>query len=175
MALIYKQPIHTQLFKGHHIVLAVCRLELVQSGLQGLSGFLHLFDAEILTTLPFHFCNGVFDFINLLSQLPFLTLRRERNLFKLAVTDNNRIVVAGRNPGTELLSVFSIKVLSGSYKDLGAGIQLEELVSPLCGQVVGNNNQPLREPVAYFRHRGYEPQHCSDALSGEYPGSYRQM
>ena len=65
MALIYKQPINAQLFKGNNIILSVSREQFIQSGLQGFSRFLHLFDGEILAVLIFEFCNRSLNLINL--------------------------------------------------------------------------------------------------------------
>ena len=65
MAFIYKQPINAQLFKGNNIILSVSREKFIQSGLQGFSRFLHLFDGEILAVLIFEFCNRSLNLINL--------------------------------------------------------------------------------------------------------------
>ena len=42
--LVYKEPVNAELLKGHYIVLASLVVQLVQLGLQGFPGFLHLLD-----------------------------------------------------------------------------------------------------------------------------------
>ena len=48
MGLVHKQPIHTQLLEGYHIVFSSLGLQLFQSGFQRLSGTLQLLDGKTL-------------------------------------------------------------------------------------------------------------------------------
>ena len=131
MALIYKQPVYAKLFKGNHIILFVCGKELFQSGFQRFSGFLHLLDCEILSTLIFQFFNRPFNLINLFPQLAFLPFCGQGNTFKLTVTDNNCIVIAGGNSGTEFLAVGCFKIFLCGNQQLCTGVQVQKLIRPL--------------------------------------------
>ena len=131
MALIHEQSVNAQLLKGDNIVLFVCGKELIQSGFQRFSGFLHLLDGEVFATLPFQFCDCTFDFVNLLSQLSFLSFRRKRNTLKLAVTDDNSIIVAGCDTGAELLTICGFKIFLRGNKQFCTRIEVQELICPL--------------------------------------------
>ena len=48
MCLVHEQPIHAQLLKSHHIILAALGLELVQPRLHGVAGPFQLLDRETL-------------------------------------------------------------------------------------------------------------------------------
>ena len=141
VALVNEQPVNTQLFEGDNIILAFGGSQFVQPCLQGLTGFLHLLDGEVLATLPFQRSDLVLDLIDLLFQLSLLTLRGEGDLLELAVTDDDRIIVAGCDSGTELLAVGGFKVLLCGDQQIGTGIQPQELICPLQSQVVGNDEQ----------------------------------
>ena len=52
------------------------------------------------------------------------------------MTHDDGVIVAGGDPGAELLTVVGFKVLFGSDKDVGGGIEPQKLRSPLLGQVV---------------------------------------
>ena len=67
------------------------------------------------------------------------------------MTDDDRIVVAGGNSGTEAFPVLRLKGLAGGHQDIGCGIKLEILRCPLFRQVVGDNDHALMaetEPLA---------------------------
>src|SRR5699024_10764906 len=123
------------------------REQFIQSGLQGFSRFLHLFDGEILAVLMFEFCNRSLNLINLFPQLALLAFRRKRDFFKLTVTDNDCIIVTGGNSRTEFLAVCRFKILFGCYQKFGTGIQMKKLIRPLQGQMrseerrVGNESR----------------------------------
>ena len=53
--------------------------------------------------------------------------------------DDDSIIVAGGNPGTEAATVVLLKILFGRYQDFGGRIQPQELRSPLFCQVIGYN------------------------------------
>ena len=137
--LVYKQPIYAQLLKGNHIVFSVGCPEFLQSRLQSFPGLFHLFDGEAFAILGFHLSNGVFDFINLGSQNSLLPFCGHWDFLKLGMPDDDRIVIAGGNSCTELLSAGGFKVLFACHQQFCTRIQAQELVCPLKGQVIRNN------------------------------------
>ena len=58
------------------------------------------------------------DFLNLLIKKSLLPLRADGNTLKLAVADDNSVIVAGGDAGAEFLAVVGFKVLLGSDKDV---------------------------------------------------------
>ena len=54
MALVHKEAVHTELFKGHDVVLALLVVQLCQSHFQGLAGLFHLLDRVVLPPFVFH-------------------------------------------------------------------------------------------------------------------------
>jgi len=81
--------------------------------------------------LPFQLRNRTLNLINLLSKLPFLSFSRKRDFFKLAVTDDNRIIVTRCDTSAELLAVCCFKILLGGNKKLCTRIEVQELICPL--------------------------------------------
>ena len=73
MSLVHKQPVHAQLLKRHHIVLASLGLELFQSGLQRFLGAFQLLDGKPLAAAGLYLGNSLGDLVDLLVQKPFLT------------------------------------------------------------------------------------------------------
>jgi len=53
------------------------------------------------------------------------------------VTDNDRVIVAGSDPGTETTAIILFKILFGRDQDLGRRIQAQEFRGPLLSQVIG--------------------------------------
>ena len=74
MGLVHKQPIHTQLLEGYHIVFSSLGLQLFQSGFQRLSGTLQLLDGKTLAATGLYLCNPLSDLVDLFIEKPFLTL-----------------------------------------------------------------------------------------------------
>ena len=72
MRLVHIEPVYTELFKGHNIVLAGGVVELLQLGLQIFLGALQLLDGKALGAAGLEFCNAVLDLPDLLLQEPFL-------------------------------------------------------------------------------------------------------
>ena len=101
MAFVHKEPVNAQLLKGDHIVLTLIGAQFFQLGFQRLPGLFHLLDGEILTCVDFQFIDGGKRFINLLLNDTLLPLKGQWNALKLTVPDDNGIVVAGGNTGTE--------------------------------------------------------------------------
>lgn len=103
MRFVYKKSVNAQLLKGDNIVLSRIGAQLFQFCFQRLTGLFHLLDAEILACIGFQFFDGGKRFIDLFLNNAFLPLIGKRNPLKLAVTDNDRIIIPGCNPGAELL------------------------------------------------------------------------
>ena len=122
MGLVHKQPIHAQLFKRHHIVLAAFRLQLFQPGLQRLFRALQLLDCEAFPAAGLHLGDALGDFPNLLMQQPLLAFLADGDFFKLRVAHNDGIIVAGGDAGTKLLAVVFLKVLFGCHQDIGGRV-----------------------------------------------------
>ena len=69
--------------------------------------------------------NARFDLVDLLLKQTLLTLLADGDLLKLRVSDNNGVIVAGGDAGTELLAVFGFKVLFGGDQQVGRGIEAQ--------------------------------------------------
>ena len=110
LALVYKQPVYAQLFKRDHIIFAVGGLQLLQLLFQGLAQLFQLLYSKMLASLLFCFLDGLLDFIHLFLNQPLLPLCRQRDFLKLGVSDNDRIIVAGRNSCTEFFAVGGFKI-----------------------------------------------------------------
>ena len=121
MRFVYKKSVNAQLLKGdtspfshRSAAFPVC--------FQRLTGFFHLLDAEILACIGFQFFDGGKRFIDLFLNNAFLPLIGKRNPLKLAVTDNDRIIIPGCNPGAELFAVGRFKILFPRYQQLCIGV-----------------------------------------------------
>ena len=90
-----------------------------------------------------------------------MTLLGNRNALKLAVADDNSIVVAGGNSSAELLTVSRLKVFLGGSEDVRRGIQSQELGSPLLCQMVRHNEKGLLTQAKTLAFHG-----SSDHLEG---------
>ena len=156
MRLIHKEPVHAQLLKGHDIILFLVSLQLFQPCFQRFARRFHALDGKTLAILPLHFLDARRDLVNLLAQQPLLTLLRNRNLFKLAVPDNHRVIIARRDARTELLAFGFFKVFFGRHQNVRAGIEPQKLARPLFRQVIGHNEHRLLakpQPLAFHRRR----------------------
>ena len=123
MRFVYKKSVNAQLLKGDNIVLSRIGAQLFQFCFQRLTGLFHLLDAEILACIGFQFFDGGKRFIDLFLNNAFLPLIGKRNPLKLAVTDNDRIIIPGCNPGAELFAVGRFKILFPRYQQLCIGVQ----------------------------------------------------
>ena len=81
--------------------------------------------------------------VNLPLQNSLLPFPGHRNLFKLGMSNDDGIIIAGGNPGAELLPVFGFKVFLGCHQNIGRGIQLEPFRGPLLCDMIWYNNQRL--------------------------------
>ena len=104
-------------------------------------------------------------------QHPLLPFSGDRDTLKLAVADDNGIVVAGGNAGTELLAVSRLEVLFGNGEDIGRGVQTQKLRRPLLNQVIGHHKHGLvakAEAFALHRRRDHlEGLSCADFVRKE--------
>ena len=93
------------------------------------------------------------DLVDLLFQNPRLPLFGDGDALKLAVADDNGVVVPGGNPGAELLSIGCLEVLLGRDQEVGRGIEPQKLRRPLLGQMVGDDKHTLlTQPQALALH-----------------------
>ena len=89
----------------------------------------------------FQFRDAVQDLTPLLFQEIPLALHTHRDFLKLAVSDNDGVIVAGGDPAAEPLAVLGFKVLPGRHQNIGRGVELQILRRPLLRQVVGHHEQ----------------------------------
>ena len=161
MTFIHKDTINTQFLKSDNIILAALVVQLGKAGFQRFLGSLQLLNGIAFGLGAFCLLDTVHDVINLTVQDNFLTLSGHGDLFKLAVSDDDSIVISRSNTGTELLTVASFKVLFRCYKDIGRRIELEPLRCPLLGDVVRDDNQRLGTQSQTLALHG-----CCDHLEG---------
>ena len=121
MALVHKKPVNAQLFKGNYIVFTLIGAQFFQLGFQRFPGLFHLLDGEILTCVDFQLIDGGKRFINLLLNDTFLTLKGQRDALKLAMPDDDGIVVPGGDAGTEFLRLAVSKSLRRATSSLALG------------------------------------------------------
>ena len=91
-------------------------------------------------------------------QHPLLPFSGDRDALKLAVADDNSIIVAGGDAGAELLAVSRLEVLFGDGEDIGRGVQTQELRRPLFDQVIGHHKHGLvakAEALALYSRRDH--------------------
>ena len=60
-----------------------------------------------------------------------LPLLGDRDFFKLAVSDDDSIIITGGDTGAEFLAVSGLKVLFGCDKDVCGGIKPQKFRCPL--------------------------------------------
>jgi len=138
---VHKQSVHTQLLEGNHVILTLIGAQFFQLGFQRFPGLFHLLDGEILTCVDFQLIDGSKRFINLLLNDSFLPFKGQRNTLKLAVPDDNCIVVAGGDAGTEFFAIGSFKVLAPCHQKFGVRVEVQKLRCPLLRQVIGHDKK----------------------------------
>ena len=102
-------------------------MQLFQPRLQPLFRALQALDGKAVAACELGILNTIGDFLNLLVKEPFLPLRADGDTLKLAVADDNGVIVAGGDTGAEFLAVVGFKVLLGSDKDVGRRIEPQKL------------------------------------------------
>ena len=116
MALVHKQPVYAQFFKGDYIVLALGSPQFFELQFKLLARFLHLLDGKFLPGGMFQLGNAALDLVDLFLDDALLPLKGKRNFLKLAVPDDDRIVIPSGDAGAELLSVGGFKILFGRHQ-----------------------------------------------------------
>ena len=127
------------MLKGDYIVLALIGAQFFQLGFQRFPGLFHLLDGEILTCVDFQLIDGGKRFIDLLLNDTFLPLKGQRDALKLAMPDDDGIVVPGGDAGTEFFAVGSLKILAPCHQKFGVGVEVQKLRCPLLRQVIGHH------------------------------------
>ena len=122
---------------------------MAQLDLRRLFRLLHLLDGEVVAPVPLRLRDTVDDLLQLLLENLLLPLHGHGDFLELGVSDDDGVIVAGGDSGTEAFPVFGLEVLLRGYQDIGGGIELEILGSPLLCQMVGHHEQALvTEPQA---------------------------
>ena len=103
--------------------------------------------------MDFQLIDGGKRFINLLLNDTFLPLKGQRDALKLAMPDDDGIVVPGGDAGTEFFAVGSLKVLAPCYQKFCVRVEVQELRSPLLCQMVGHHKEGfLAQPQPFCFH-----------------------
>ena len=116
-------------------------VQLFQLGFKAFLGFLHLLDGKPGAFLPFCRRNPRHDLRNLLLQHGLLALGGERDFFKLAVADDDSVIIPGGDSGAELFAVLLFKILFRCHQDIGGGVQLQEIRSEIPDDVIRHHKQ----------------------------------
>ena len=95
----------------------------------------------MLTSLLLCFFDGLLDFIHLFLNQSLLPLCGQRDFLKLRVTDNNGIIVAGRDTAAKRFAVAGFKIFLAGNQQLCIGVEVQEFRSPLFRQVIGHHEQ----------------------------------
>ena len=70
---------------------------------------------------------------------------------KLTVPDDDGIVIAGGDAGTEFFAVRRLKVLAPCHQQLGIGVEVQKLRCPLLRQMVGHDKKTFLAQPQTFR------------------------
>ena len=124
MCLVHKQSISTQFFKGNKVIFSALVVQLIQLCLHCFLRAFQLLDRETISVLFFQFTDTVHNFIVLLLQNITLSCYGHRDLFKLAVANNNGIKIAGCNSAAEAFAVLCFKVLLRCNQNISRRVQL---------------------------------------------------
>jgi len=117
--------------------------------------FFHLLDRKTAAVLTPGICQGQRNVIDLTLYNSFLSFRGERHTLKLRMTDHDGIVIAGCNPGAELLTVARFKILFCCHQHIGIGIEPQEICAPLLGEVIRHHIEVfLRQAQPAALHAG---------------------
>ena len=141
MGFIHKNPVNAQLLKGDDIILAALVIELFQLLLNAFPAALQLLHGEIVAVIALQLPNAVQNLLFLLLQYELLPFLGHGDFLKLAVPDDDGIVVTGSDSGTEPFPVLGFKVLFGGNQNVGGGVELQIFGSPLLGQMIRHHKQ----------------------------------
>jgi len=143
MALINKEPVHAELLKRDHVILAALVVELGKPCLQGFPGALHLLDRVAFRLLRLGLLNAEQNLLDLALQNGLLALYAHGDFLKLAVADDDGVIVPCGNAAAKLFPVLGFKIFLCRDKDVGRRIELEPFCRPLLGDMVGHHDQRL--------------------------------
>ena len=143
MCLVNKQLVNAQFLKGHEVILAGLVIQPVELLLNLFLAALQLLDRESVAVVLLHLHDALHDLVALLLQIEALTTEGQGNLFKLAVADDDGVVLSGRNASAEAFAVFRFKVLCRCHKNIRGGVELQILCRPLLCEVVRDHKQAL--------------------------------
>ena len=119
VALINEKSVHTQLLKGHCIILFGLVVELIELLLDRFLCALQLFYGEVISTVLFQFRNALRYLIKLLFEDRPLPFNGHRYFLELRMPDNDGIVIAGGNSAAELFAVLGFKVFLRCHQNVG--------------------------------------------------------
>ena len=140
--LVHKQPVHAKLLERHDVVLARLVVQLLQFRLQAFLRLFQLFDLKPARVFHAgHLAERLGYLLYLALDEPALALLGEGYLLELAVTDDDRVVVAGGYAGAEFLPILGLEVLFRRHEDVGGRVQPQELAGGLLRQVVGDDEK----------------------------------
>ena len=143
------------MLESDNVIFAVCCPQFFQLLFQIFAAFFHLFHGKTLTAGILQLRNGILDFIDLFLNDAFLPLKGTRNALKLAVPDDDGIVVPGSDAGTEFFSVGSFKILAPCHQKFCIRIKVQKFCRPLLRQVVGDNKKTfLTQAQSFCLHSG---------------------
>ena len=158
MCLVHKQAVNAEFLKADDIVFSRLVVELLELRFQLLSAFHKLLDRHTLATLRFQRIDCLCQFVNLLSEGLCLPDQRDGNLLKLAVPDDDGVIISRCDTGAEFLSVACLKVLFRCHQQIGGGIELQIFACPLLNEVVWHHDHGFvaeSEPLALLRRRNH--------------------
>ena len=117
--------------------------------------FLHLLDRKTAAVLTPGIGQSQCNIVDLLLYNGFLPFRGKRHSLKLRMTDHDGIVIAGCDPGAELLTVAGFKILFRCHQHIGIGIEPQEICAPLLREVVWHHIEVfLRQAQSAALHAG---------------------
>ena len=161
MRLVHKQTVNTQFLKCNHIILSCLVVQLLQLCFQCFLCFFHLLDRKTAAILTPGIGQSQCNIVDLTLYNGFLSFRGKRYTLKLRMTDHDSIVIAGCDPGAELLSIAGFKVLFRCHQHIRIGIEPQEVCAPLLCEVVRHHIEVfLRQAQSAAFHAG------SDHLEG---------
>ena len=117
--------------------------------------FFHLLDRKTATILTPGIGQSQRNIVDLTLDNSLLPFRGERHTLKLRMTDYDGIVIAGCDPGAELLTIAGFKILFRCHQHIGIGIETQEICAPLLCEVVRHHIEVfLRQAQSAAFHAG---------------------
>ena len=155
MRLVHKQAVNPQFLKCNYIILSRLVVQLLQLCFQCFLCFFHLLDRKTTAVLTPGIGQSQRNVVDLTLYNGFLPFWGKRHSFKLRMTDHDGIVIAGCDPGAELLTIAGFKVLLRCHQHIGIGIEPQEVCAPLLCEVVRNHIEVfLRQAQPAALHAG---------------------